>query len=154
MGRYSGLSKLKVSDAATREFRLDGVDLGAGTPKLIVRHAGESNSGYWTAILKQSNERQQRARKLTQQQIDDNRADDCKLLAKHVVVNWANVLEDDARNPGKPKPSDFSPETCEEFLVELATNAPDIFGALRAFVGDPDNFRSAPAVDGVELGKP
>lgn len=151
---FSKLNSLKVAEDATRTFRLDGVDLGNGTPTLTVKHAGPSNAAYWAAVLKQPDGGATRSVVRSQERIDAARAEDIKLLAKHVIVGWTNVLEDDPRDPTKTKPCEFSPEKCEEFMLVYAKLAPDHFVSLTNFVGNADNFRTAPAVDGVELGKP
>lgn len=145
---------MKVSTDVTREFKLDGVDLGGeGVVTLTVRHAGESNPPFWSAALKQSNEQRNRTgnSKVTAASIAAIREADCRLFSKFVIVNWANVYEDDGK--GGVKLAEFDTLKCEEFLTAIAENAPDVFNALKSYITDADNFRTTASVDGAELGK-
>lgn len=142
------LDKLKVSSATTREFRLDGVNLGGDdVVVLVVRHAGDSNAPYWNAVLRQINEQRGRTAKATAALLAADRENAARLFAKYVVTDWRNAYE-----TGATKPTPFSIEKCEELLVELSLKASDLFGALRSFVTEADNFRAT--VDGADLGKP
>lgn len=152
-------NKTKITQFATREYPLD-IDLGGGkTPTLIVRHAGESNASFWSAALKQSNVTTRRGNKVTPATITEGRQADAKLFAKHIVVNWKNVYEDDDKGGGKFV--EFDTLKCEQLLMMLVAEEPAeshelrvrAFSDLKSFVGNFDNFYET-QLDGAELGKP
>jgi len=159
--------KTQVEEIPTREFPLvtpDGayaIDLGGpGIPTLIVRHAGETNPAFYAATLKrQASESRKRTSGSSADAVRENREVDAKLIAKHVVVGWKNVVEDAPR--GGILPVDFDTLRCEELLMMILADEPRadqplrmaVFHSLRLFVFDYHNFYE-PKVDGVELGKP
>lgn len=152
---FTKLKSLQVDANTTAKFTLDAVgDIGGGHPPvLVVRHAGESNAAYWNAVLKHANDTRNRAGgRITKSSLEEDRTFEAKLFAKHVVTGWQFVHEDDGK--GGTRPVDFDSLKCEEFLLELVASAPDIYKLLRAFVADPDSFRTSQSIDGVALGKP
>lgn len=153
---FDRLKAQKVTEAATRDFKLEGVidftDANGAivSPTLVVRHAGPSNAAFWSTVLRQANEKRGAAgiARVTPASIVEARANDAKLYAQFVVVDWRNVFED-----GATSPTPFSVDKCEELLLAVAASMPDVFDVLRAFVSDADNFRTVAAVDGAALGK-
>ena len=143
---FTNLSKLRARGAA--RFTFDTLDLGTGHPVLEVRYGGKGTPGFRSDEVRLANQQRQRGDKLTERGLDETFADDARLIARHCVVSWANVVEDD----GTPAPC--TPAKVEEFLLTLIEHREDLFLGLRRFVRDAENFVDAPAPSGgVELGK-
>lgn len=147
------LSSIAAREAA-RPFHLDGIPVNLDKSKpavLLVRHAGASNKAYENGKFRALNAR--RARGLlataTAEAEAERRLVYAKLFAQHVIIGWENVCEDEA----PLEPAVFSPAKCEEMLIALVENRPDIYDYLFAFAIDADNFRDQPLTDTETLGK-
>jgi len=134
----------------TARFVLDTFPLGSDqAPVLIMRHAGDSNAAYASAVVKAANELRSRAAgsRITESKIAESRSLDARLFAQHVLVGWENVCE----TPGTPTP--FSPAKAEELLLAIAAKRPDVLTLITSFARDADNFRDASVPTGDALGK-
>jgi hypothetical protein len=118
-------------------------------PRLVVRFAGKGTPGFRSDEVKLANAHRTRGERLTERAVDESLSDDAKLIAKHCVVSWERVLEDD----GSTAPC--TPAKVEEFLLALVEHREDLFLEFRRFVRDAENFVGAPSPTspGVELGK-
>lgn len=143
---FKNLEKARASGTAT--FTFDFIDLGAGPPVLEVRYGGKGTPGFRADAIKVANK--QRGDRLTERVLDEGLVDTAKLLAKHCVVSWKNVVEDD----GTPAPC--TPAKVEEFLLGLIEHADDLFTDFSVFVRTRENFVDAPTSSGggAALGKP
>jgi hypothetical protein len=103
-----------------------------GEPKLVVRHAGESNKPYFNEMLRRAEQLQKRKARVSAELIRDHRDRDRDLFPKFVVSGWKDV------NDAAGKPVTFTKEDCEAFLRALDD---DTFDALREFCKDASNFR-------------
>lgn len=140
----------KQKPQGTVKFPLEMITLGGEeSPVLEMRYAGRSNCGYQSAIIKVANERRNRGAtgKITAAKLAADTELDARLFAQHVIVGWEHVYE-------HGKPVSFTPQKCEELLLELAEHRHDIFLAITTFARDAENFRDVGATAGVELGKP
>lgn len=76
-----------------------------------------------------------------------NRRELTEMLAGPVLTGWENVFDDD-------RPVAFSIDTARQFLDEMMAKVWSIFNDRMArYVVDQANFRTAPVVDPVDLGK-
>lgn len=143
MTDFSHLTKLSVDSKNTADFPLYDLE---GTPVLQLTHAGQSNKGYYNALLKtaaSATKRGVKANALNSSILDENRAEDKKLYPKFIVVGWTGITD----SQGKDVP--FDQERCTEFLKCL----PDyIFDEIRAFAGNPRNFTDM-EIDSESVGK-
>lgn len=142
---FKNLAKLRA--AGTARFTFDTLDLGAGHPVLEVRYGGKGTPGFRSDEVRLANQQRQRGDKLTERGLEESFADDARLIAKHCVVAWSNVVEDDGAA------ALCTPAKVEEFLLALIESREDLFLGFRRFVRDAENFVDAPASSGVELGK-
>jgi hypothetical protein len=127
-----------LTPSGTARYTLSAVNIPRGNPEpvvLIVKHAGEGNERYQSAIMK--------AARATGREAMKQRA---TIFAKHVITGWENVLKD-----GKPVP--YTWQDGEELLHKLidAKRWEVEVAGLITFSRDPDNFQS-PAVDAGDLG--
>jgi hypothetical protein len=138
---------------ATREYDL-GISTTPDAPTVVltVRHAGEGNRPYWSAMFRRINA--QRARgssgtKLSPDQLEKGRAETAEIFASTVIVGWRNAIEDG-------KAAEFSPEAVLRLLTALIApppdGRPDVFDELRRWCETASNF-GIETVDAVELGK-
>lgn len=138
----------KQQAAGTARHTIHSIDLGDGPPVLELRHAGESNRGYWSAALKLANEPGRVGDgKLSPESVARGRKVDADLFARFVVVGWEHVLEED----GTPTPC--TPDRVRELLEAIIEHTPDAWIEIFMFARDRRNFVAAPAADGIELGK-
>lgn len=136
---FSHLKKLDPS-GRTAEFKL--VQL-ARQPTLTVASATQANKAFLNATLKIARGAPKRYRlgKLNASMLDELRAEDLELFAKHVVLGWQGI-----RNvSGAEVP--FSQENCQAFLSQLPAW---LFDELRNFCRDVDNFIDGPTGEEVE----
>jgi hypothetical protein len=135
----------KQRPAATRVFTFDTLP---DVPELVVRYGGKGTPGFRSDEVRLANANRHRSDQLTESSLDATLAEDAKLIAKHCVISWKNVVEDD----GKPAPC--TPEKVEEFLLTLIEHREDLFLGFRRFVRTAEFFVGAqPASSGTELGK-
>ncbi len=120
----------------TAKYTLDGVIM-AGQPapvRLIGKHAGRSNAAYMNAVLSEPEGRDGGAKTAEQMDEDDRKL--AKRLARYVLTGWENV------------PLAFTPELCEQMLVNLIDNQrPDLVRAAFIFFADADRFGSMPSAE-------
>jgi len=144
MSKFAHLSQLDVS-GKTAWMDLDDIE---GTPRLCIRYAGQSNSGYYNALLKRSGGRSRKVLtgQMDVQMIVDSLDDDRELFPMHVITGWEGVKDMD----GNDVP--FTRSACAEFCAAL----PDwIFDKIRNFASMPHRFLAPgeePAPDAEELG--
>ena len=103
----------------------------AGEPTLTVRQAGEDNTLYFNALLRQVNRSRRRGRKVETTDLKANRKLDIGLYSKFVVVGWINVKD------SSDKVVEFSIEAVEEFLNAIPSY---MFDDMREFCTNPENF--------------
>jgi len=103
-----------------------------GEPKLLVRHAGESNKPFFNEKLRRAEHLQKRKAKVNVELIRDNRERDRELFPKYIITGWEDVFD------AKGVPVTFSKDDCKSFLDALDD---DEFDGLREFCGDAVNFR-------------
>lgn len=144
---FSHLSKLEVPASETQDYTMSQVTVNGVSPVLQVLPATEANKPYFNELLKRGNrnQRQITAGKITTALIQDNREENRKLYAKHVVKGWTDgtVLGDDG------KPVKFTPEACLEFIEAL----PDwLFDQVTSYCSDALNFVGDTSLDVEEVG--
>lgn len=145
MADFSHLAKLDVPASGTKDYELVQITINGKSPVLEVVHAGESNKVYFNELLKRGNRNQRQivAGKITTALIEDNRDENRKLYAKHVVKGWRDVAD----ATGKPVP--FTQEAALEFMEAL----PDwLFDQVTSFCSDPLNFVGDTSLDVGEVG--
>ncbi len=145
MSKFTHLKKLEVA-GKTAWLTLDDLE---GNPSLCILFSGQSNHGYFNAILKRSANRNRKilSGKIDVQMMEDNMADDRDLFPMHVITGWKDMMDD----KGKPVP--FTRSDCVEFCQDL----PDwIFEKIRNFAQNPERFLEEGeelVSDGLELAK-
>lgn len=145
MSKFAHLKKLDVA-GKTAWLTLDDLE---GSPQICLRYAGQSNHGYFNALLKKSGSRNRKmlSGKMDAQMMEDNASDDRELFPIHIITGWKNIMDD----AGKTVP--FSRAVCAEFCEQV----PDwIFEKIRVFAQTPDRFLEEGeelAPDGAELAK-
>ena len=145
MRKFAHLKKLEVA-GKTAWLTLDDLE---GSPQICLRFAGQSNHGYYNALLKRSGGR---SRKLLQgkmdvQMLEDNQEDDRELFPMHVITGWKGIEDE----KGKAVP--FS----RAAAAELCDALPGwVFDKIRNFATTPEQFLEEgeePLPDGEELAK-
>lgn len=106
-----------------------------GSPRLQMRHAGQSNKPYMNAVARE-NAKNGATRRIQQGRMDNALAEqlrdqDRNLLPKHVVTGWEGVLD----TSGKPVP--YSQENAAAFFAALPAW---IIDEIRNFAGYAGNF--------------
>lgn len=127
---FGHLRRLHVGGAATAEYEIVEVD---GSPTLVGVFAGETNEGYYNALIRRStkNQRRFRASKIGAKELQENRDQDRELFPKFVIKGWSNVMDSNG------DPVEFSEENCAQFLKAI----PDyLFDDVRNFFGNPSSF--------------
>lgn len=144
-------SVAKTAPVATRAFPLTsgGIAITYGSKLPIVlhcRHAGFSNPGMSSAIMKATGERRRIAaiKDEREQQLAGWRLD-AKTLA-YSIDSWDNVSENDA-------PLAVTPELGEELLLAMVEKNIDLFLSWRQWVYNEGNFVETPPGDPADLGK-
>jgi hypothetical protein len=145
MSKFAHLKKLDVA-GKTAWLTLDDLE---GNPQICLRYAGQSNHGYFNAILKRSGSRNRKllTGKVDVQMMEDNASDDRDLFPLHVITGWKDMTDE------KGKAVAFSRKECAEFCADV----PDwIFEKIRNFASTPERFLpdgEELAPDGEELAK-
>lgn len=117
---------------STVRFVLDGVRVRADKPvALTLKHAGESNPGYFNARARLDAQLKASTGEPTS---DAMRPLLIPIFAKHVIADWENVNGTDG------KATKYSARECEELLSALARKRPDIVDRVMVFAMRPDNF--------------
>ena len=136
MSKFAHLKKLDVA-GKTAWMTLDDLE---GNPRICLRFAGQSNHGYYNAMLKRAGARSRKvlAGKVDVQMILDNQDDDRELFPVHVITGWDGILDD------KGKEVKFSRKECADFCDQL----PDwVFEKILNFAKSPERYLE----DGDEL---
>lgn len=136
MSKFAHLKKLDVS-GKTAWMTLDDLE---GSPRLCLKFAGQSNHGYYNAMLKRAGGRSRKflTGKVDVQMILDNQDDDRDLFPAHIVTGWEGIVDE------KGKKVKFSRSECKELLDQM----PDwIFEKIVTFAKTPEQFLD----DGEEL---
>ena len=129
---FSHLKKLAVDQKKVIDYELMELE-GDPAPKLLGVFAGETNSGYYNALIKRSsrNARRFRAKKLTTKELKQHRDEDRELFPQYVITGWENVKD------AAGKVVKFNEANCLEFLTAL----PDwLFDDVRGFYANPESF--------------
>ncbi len=135
---FKNIEAQEVKDGAKAEFVMDGLDLGLpDSPVLILAPAGALNKMYHREALR--NNRQFDAliggRKLSPKMLDDMRAADVVLYAKHVVKGWNHIVDSEMKKVS------FNVSNVTDFLRALPMRH---FEQVRSFCLDAENFVDAP----------
>lgn len=143
MTDFNHLEAMKPQADKTAEYLISQIE---NAPTLVVRHAGEPNKRYWNALIKAQTSRPRAAGRRNVAQIDrafkQQREDDRRLYATHVVVGWRGVTDRSGAEVS------FSVEACLAFLEAL----PDwLFEDIRNFAQNPEHFTEM--VDGEDAAK-
>ena len=147
----SSLRKFAIKPDTLVPHELVGIVMKAGTdaPVLYLRHAGDTNPAYKSALAKaQADYRAIGSGKGDQARRARALADARMLVAANCVARWENVYEDDGAE------SPCTPEKIEELLVGLIDNASDVFYGVLGAAINAAAFRATASVDAEQLGKP
>ena len=128
MTDFSNIQQKQPTTSA--RFTFYGIE---GQPWVDVSQADESNKPYFNALLKSQlrNRRAFRAGRITADTVEQGRAEDRRLYAKHIVKGWGNLVDADGSHV------EFSVESCGEFLSAIPYW---MFDELRDFSSDPQSF--------------
>ncbi len=141
--------KFAAKAEVVRPFELAAVSEDQANPiVLMVRHAGDGNQGFANHQYKAVNKGRARSGQISADFVQARIADAADAFARHVIVDWRNVVED-----GKPVP--YSVDAAGRFLAALihpTEGRSDVFMKLQSFCENADNFRD-PVVDPIDLGK-
>lgn len=131
---------LKEYDPSSARAWLDMPELGAEA-RLLLAPAGESNQGYFNALLKLTGKRvrQLASRQVSVGDLKKNRDEDRKLFPRHVLVGWEKVeTAEDRHRPAEEK--EYVPFSAEH-AAELCAALPDhLFDRIRNFASTPEQF--------------
>ena len=132
MSKFGYLKAADVSADQTQEFPIDEIRVNEKTPVLIVRTALSGNKAYRNEVLKDAARISRGGRvRVSGRMVEDNRARDQELYAKHIICGWRDVVD------GEGNPVEYTAENGREFLEAI----PDfVFDALRLFCNDPASF--------------
>ena len=113
---------------------------------LVMKHAGETNRPYINAKRRVDSTLKSNSGPLQGARFRELLI---PIFARHVIVGWENVVEDDGTTPP------CTPEKIEEFLSFLASDeggGADIVEFAMGFAFEANNFRDAPIGDARDLG--
>lgn len=138
-----GMSKFKLGRLKPKNtvwHTLDRVHIPENNPnpvRLEIQCSGRINAEYTSAILKLGKTRESEGDPTTSAALDASDARSLKLFAKHVVLNWDGVCDDDM------KPIPFTTRDVEELLLDITIEqkSPDIVAPLLAHATEADSFR-------------
>lgn len=123
---------LSIKKDATAEFTIV-----QARPEIVLvcRPATQVNSGYYNDALRDIDVELRRAKgqQTDAATLEASRDKDRVLFAKHVIVSWRNVFDDDGKEVA------FGAVALKEFLEKIP---PDIFDEVRVFCKEDDNFRA------------
>lgn len=139
------MSKFKLGHLKPKNtcvHALTGVHVPPGNPmpvRLELVSSGRINTAYTDAMMKLARERDLEKGAQTANDLDASDARQIKLFAKHCVVGWADVNNED----GTPMP--FSPRDAEDLLLTIAIeqSRPDLVAPVLVRASQQDNFSSA-----------
>lgn len=144
---FPALKGQQIKTEATIEYEIADITMPNGkSPVLTGKHAGKSNAKFLAAHLKSTSRRMagKRARsQIDEQIIEEERAAERDLFAKHIIVGWKNVINSEG------KESEFNYENCVAFLNALSE---PIFEALANYFSNPSRFTND-ALSPDELGE-
>ena len=112
MANFANVKKLNIKSETLSEFDT-GIQTKEGEDTLILigRHAGRSNKGFTSAMLrKEAANIRNRSKKITVSMLDRNRDEDQVIYSDHVLTGWRNCFDAD----GKVSP--FSSSNCLDLL--------------------------------------
>ena len=136
MSKFAHLGKYDTSDA-TRWIDVEELGSPDGpVAQLCIKPAGESNKGYFNALLLRNRNRSTRVKKgqITVDDIRKNRLEDAELFPKHIITDWRHVIDSD----GNEVPFDRS--ACQELCQALCECAPQVFDRIRDEAGTTEEF--------------
>ncbi|MBL4904277.1 MAG: hypothetical protein JKY62_16765 [Desulfocapsa sp.] len=134
MTDFSHLGKLQVTSSSTAEYEIIEIEVGDVSPTLILTVTGESNKGYFNALLRatgQGNGQRRGKLKVNTKAMEEMRGWDRDLFPDHVIVGWKNMTD------ANGKDVKFSVAACKDFIAALPNW---IFDGVRAYASDPENF--------------
>lgn len=133
------LEKEVASDATSW---LDVPELCDGA-RVELAYAGETNHGYYNAMLKMAGSRARMAnREINKETMDTLREEDRKLFGQFIVMGWAGVRDKDGELV------EFSRDLAKEFCQKIPTY---VFDKIRNAAGTPERFTDLPIPDAAEL---
>jgi hypothetical protein len=152
MGFAKTARRASYAAEATARFTIWPYSTDGRQCVLIVRPAAQPNDAYINAAFKLPSSSRPGAAQMSVSRIKETAAEYAPLFARHIIVGWEHVYEDEAPDAVAP----FTADKALEFLLALIKpppdGRPDVFVDLRVFCGQVENFR-APIVDAVDLGK-
>lgn len=133
MSKFSHLKKLGVKSDVTAEYAIHQIIVNGEMPTLTLAPATEANSPYFNSLLRRASKASKRIKNgvIKKETIDENREEDRKDFAKHVIKGWKGVTDE------KGVAVEFDADSCLEFLEALPN---EIFDEIRAFATDASNF--------------
>lgn len=133
MSSFTKLAANRFDAQVTAEYEIQDFMMGGKYPVLTVRPATSDNKGFLNESLKSTTKKTIRKGKLNAYMVERMRDEDRKLYAKHVLVGWKNVINDDGEH------APFSAENALAFLEAIDNHT---FEDLRDFCREPENFGS------------
>lgn len=140
--KFGHLKELQVVPDAITKFPFPLIE---GCPSLQVRHAGDSNSEFFNAVLKRNKHDERmlvEGETVDADHITRVRLADIELFIDMIVVGWGSVFD------SKGKAVKFTKDNCRDFLTQLPV---DMFNNLRAFCLNVNNFRARNTMSAEEL---
>lgn len=111
-----------------------------GEPWVRVVPATEDNKAYFNALMSRQLRNRQRRRHLRADDLKQNRNEDAVLYAKHVVIEWGNLVD------AEGEPVTLTEEHCKQFLKAIPKTS---FDGLRDFAADETSFYELPDTEEV-----
>ena len=136
--QFSNLSGAHITKDTTARFTFDSLP---GSPWVQVKMGGELNKPYFSEVWNaNAKNRKKLARgKLDPEMLRRNRELDRKLFPKYIDGGeWGGWEDTDGLNVP------YTPDGFRELIEQLPD---DLFDELRAFCGEPENFRSVEVPD-------
>ncbi len=140
MSKFSDrLKKFNISD---RTAWVELPELGDKS-RVEVRPSGQTNTDYYNDLLRMSGNEPRKKKNaaeklLTMDEVRKDRRQQARLFAKHVIVGWSDVCDDEGNKV------EFSYDNVVELLDALLKEAPEIFDRIRDVADDTSEFYDTP----------
>lgn len=133
MADFSFLNQYAVSGDSRARLTLFGITLANGlSPTLIGRPCGQTNKGYFNALMRSSAKRSLTSgSRQSPAAMAEHRKVDRKFYPEFVITGWEDVVD------AKSKEVPFSVDDCKGFIGHLPDH---VFDEVRAFFLDMNNF--------------
>lgn len=117
--------------------------------RIEIQSSGRINADYTSAVLRLNKEREQEGAAGTSAGLEASDARQLKLFAKHVVVGWDEVKDEQMQS------MPFNARDIEDLLLAISIDqkSPDIVAGLIYRAADQNNFREQPLGSPEALGK-